>query len=138
MAFRNKAMTMPSVDDIIMQIMAMSEAFYNGDYTIGWSFYDQYRPANWPTALYLLKYCGYQRSSAGWARLVDEHIGVECKTFTQIMQENGEERMSRKWRMEDKPDYTGSPDATYQAVTSRTGLLVCTETYKRTGRMVLR
>lgn len=136
-AFRNKAMTMPSIDDIIMQIMAMSEAIYNGEYTIGRVLYDENRPANWPTALYLLKFYGYPSTSAGWAALVDDHIGVECKTFTQIMQENGEERMRRNWQTEDKPDYTGGFDEKRLALECG-GLAICTVTYQRTGRMILR
>lgn len=138
MAFRNKAMTMPSIDDIIMQIMALSETLYNGEYTIGRVLYDENRPAGWPTALYLLKHYGYPPTSAGWAALVDDHIGVECKTFTQIMQENGEARMQRRWQTEEKPDYTGSPDEKYLAATYATGFAICTNTYERTGRMMLR
>lgn len=138
MAFRNKAMTMPTIDDIIMQIMAMSEAFYNGEYTIGWSLYDQHRPANWPTALYLLKHCGYSQSSNGWAALVNDHIGIRCKTFAEAMQENAERRMDRRWQMEGKPEYSASPDERYQALMSVTGYAICERTYLETGRMVLR
>jgi hypothetical protein len=138
MAFRNKAMTMPSIDDIIMQIMAMSEAIYNGEYSIGRSLYDENRPAGWPTADYLLKFFGYAQSSAGWAALIDDHIGVECKTFTEIMRDNGEDRMQRRWQTEDKPDYSASPDERYQALFSVTGYAVCENIYRETGRMVLR
>lgn len=138
MAFRNKAMTVPSIDDIIMQIMAMSEAIYDGEYTIGRVLYDENRPTGWPTAPYLLKIFGYPPTSEGWAALVDDHIGIECKTFKQIMQDNGKERANRKWRTMDKPDYTGAPDETYQALMSGNAFAICTATYQRTGRMMLR
>lgn len=131
-------MTMPSIDDIIMQIMAMSEAFYNGEYTVGWSLYDQHRPPQWPTALYMLKFCDYHQSSAGWAMLVEEHIGVECKTFTEVMRTNAEERMQKKWRTGEAPEYSASPDERYQALMSVNGFAVCKGTYERTGRMMLR
>jgi hypothetical protein len=136
-AFRNKAMTMPSIEDIIMQIMAMSEAFYSGECTIGRAVWDDHRPPNWPTALYILKMYGYNQDSAGWSALVDERIGIECKTFTQAMQESGEHRMQRRWQVDGKPDYTASPDLLYAKLPSDS-LAVCVGTYQRTGRMILR
>lgn len=137
MAFRNKAMTMPSIEDIIMQIMAMSEALYDGEYTIGRMTWDEQRPPSWPTALYILKMYGYRQDSAGWSDLVNERIGVECKTFTEAMRESGEQRMRRRWQMDSKPDYTASPDLLYAKLPSDS-LAVCVGTYERTGRMVLR
>lgn len=138
MAFRNKQMTMPSIDDIIMQIMAMSEAFYNSEYTIGWSLYDQHRPPQWPTALYLLKYYGYLQSSAGWSDMVKEHISIECKTFTEAMRGNAEERMRKRWHLDGKPEYSAAPDERYLALMSVNGFAICKGTYERTGRMMLR
>lgn len=138
MTFRNKQVTMPTIDDIIMQIMALSEALYDGHWTIGRELYNQHRPPTWPTALYLLKFYGYEQNSAGWAEMVDKHIGVEVKTHTITMQERAEIRMQKRWRVNDKPEYTAPPDGAYLAVTGSTGLTVCESIYRRTGRMILR
>ncbi len=137
MAFRNKAMTMPNIEDIIMQIMAMSEAFYDGNYTIGRALYDDHRPSNWPTALYVLKVHGYGRNSSGWDSLVNDHIGVQCKPFDEAMRESGERRMRNRWQVEDKPDYTANPNPLYEVLPGD-GLAICVGTYQKTGRMILR
>lgn len=138
MAFRNKTMTMPSIDDIIMQIMAMSESFYGGIHIIGWGMWDTHRPAKYPTAKYLLRFYGYAENSAGWAALVDEHIGIDVKTFTEIMREQGEARAQKRCDLSRLPDYTARPDAEYLAAVAGDGLTICADTYRRTGRMILR
>ena len=137
MAFRNKKMTMPSIDDIIMQIMAMNEAFYESKYSIGWAVWDNYRPATWPTAKYLLKFYGYTMNSGGWAEMVMQHIGAECKTITDTIWEQHKIRMERRWQLANKPDYSASPDECYLALMCD-GLAICQGTYERTGRMMLR
>lgn len=137
MAFRNKKMTMPSIDDIIMQIMAMNEAFYESRYSIGWAVWDSYRPATWPTADYLLKFYGYTSNNAGWDELLLQHVGIERKTLTQIRIEQGEMRARKRCDLTVKPDYSASPDGHYLALMSD-GFAICQATYERTGRMVLR
>lgn len=132
MAFRNKQMTMPSLDDIIMQIMAMSEAFYGSDWSIGTDTWNNYRPPTWPTAKYLLKFNNYTEDNAGWDKLLDDHIGVERKTATQIRIEQHEVR-----QLDSKPDYSARPDGQYLALMSD-GFAICKPTYERTGRMILR
>lgn len=136
MAFRNKKMTMPSIDDIIMQIMAMSEAFYDGQWSIGWSVWDIHRPAAWPTAKYLLKFYGYSDNSAGWDELIARNIGTQCKSFLEVMQEEGEKRAAQRWHLSDKPDYSASYNEQHEALAG--GLPICKATYERTGRMMLR
>ena len=137
MAFRNKKMTMPSIDDIIMQIMAMSEALYNGEWAIGTDTWNNYRPATWPTADYLLKFYGYMVSNAGWDAQLDEHIDIERKTATQIRIEQGEIRASKRCDLTVKPDYSAAPDGHYLALMCDS-FAICQATYERTGRMVLR
>jgi len=137
MAFRNKQMTMPSIDDIIMQIMAISETFYGGDWSIGTDTWNNYRPPTWPTAKYLLKFNGYSETNAGWDKLLDDHIGIERKSITQIRVEQHEMRMAHRWRLEEKKDYSASPDGAYLALMSD-GFAICKPTYERTGRMMLR
>lgn len=80
MRCRYKHITMPSIDDIIMQIMAMSQTLYEGAWTVSMTVYDAHRPQNWPTARYLLRFYGYQPSADGWTTMVDMHIGIDCKT----------------------------------------------------------
>lgn len=137
MPFRNKKMTVPSIDDIIMQIMGMSEALYGGDWSIGSDTWNNYRPPTWPTAKYLLKFYGYTEDNAGWDQMLDEHIGIERKSLTQIRVEQHEARMAQRWDLGSKPDYSAAPDDHYLALTSD-GLAICRATYERTGRMVLR
>lgn len=138
MAFRNKKMTMPSLDDIVMQIMAINEALYNSEWSIGTDTWNNYRPLTWPTADYLLKVYNYTMNNAGWDKLLDEHIGIERKTLTQIRIEQAEVRMARRWQLESKPDYSARPDGAYLAVTHDSGFAICQATYERTGRMILR
>ncbi len=137
MAFRNKKMTMPSLDDIIMQIMAMSEALYNGDWSIGSDTWNNYRPQNWPTAEYLLKFNNYTANNAGWDQLLNDHIGIERKTMTQVLRESGERRAQKRWTVDGAPDYSASPDERYLALMCD-GFAICKPTYERTGRMILR
>ncbi len=137
MPFRNKAMTIPSLDDIVMQIMGMSEALYNGDWSIGSDTWNNYRPPTWPTAKYLLKVLGYSEDNAGWDKLLDEHIGVERKTMTEVLRESGERRAQQRWQLDSKPNYSASPDGKYLALMSD-GFAICQATYERTGRMILR
>lgn len=137
MAFRNKKMTMPSLDDIVMQIMAMNEALYHGEWSIGTDTWNNYRPATWPTADYLLKFYAYTVNNAGWDKLLADHIGVERKTQTQMRIEQSEARMAKRWQLDSHPDYSAVYSEDREAMHDR-GLLICQATYERTGRMVLR
>ncbi len=137
MAFRNKAMTMPNIEDIIMQIMAISQTIHGGDYTIGRMAWNEHRPPNWPTALYILKTHGYTCNSVGWSALIADYGLVECQTFKEAMIVNGAPAAHKRWNMTGKPDYTANSDSLY-ATLPGDGLPVCVGTYRRTGRMVLR
>jgi hypothetical protein len=131
-------MTMPAIDDFIMQIMAMSEALYDGAWTVGWGTYENYRPVNWPGARCLLKFYGYEPNVAGWDKMVAIHVGVDCKTVVEIRQEQGEQRAQKHWQVDGKPEYTAKPDERYLAATYGYGLAVCERAYRETGRMWLR
>lgn len=137
MAYRNPKMIMPALDDIVMQVLAMSEAQYEGAWIIGRSQYDARRPPGWPTAFVLLGFYGFPPSAAGWHEFVRLHIGVDVITSLAHRQMQGEERANRKWKLSDKPEYTSAFDEAYAAMWD-SGMAVCADTFRRTGRMILR
>ena len=92
MTYRNLKMIMPSIDDIIMQILGMSEARYDGAWIIGQWQYDTRRPANWPMAKTVLAFYGFD----DWRALIDLHIGIDVITLIAHRQEQARERVERR------------------------------------------
>lgn len=137
MAYRNLKMIMPSVDDFVMQVLGMSEAQYDGAWIIGWSQFNNRRPAGWPTSFTILAYYGFMPDSDGWRTFVQMHIGVDVASISVHRQEQGAERENRRWRIANNPEYTGTYSEDHAALLTG-GLTICDATFRRTGRMMLR
>ena len=80
---------MPAVDDVIMQILGMSEARYDGAWIIGQWHFDTRRPFGWPMAKTVLAFYGFE----DWSSLVNLHIGVDVITLTAHRQEQARDRV---------------------------------------------
>jgi hypothetical protein len=137
MAYRNLKMIMPTVDNLIMQINGMSEAQYDGAWIIGWSQYNDRRPIGWPTAFTLMAHYGFMPDGDGWREFIRLHIGVDVASGTIHRQIQGEERAAKRWKLADKPDYTATHNEAHETIWN-SGMAVCEETYRQTGRMILR
>ena len=135
---RTKTVTMPNIDDIIMMILGLSEAVHYDEWIVNVGGWDYNRPTGWPSARYILKFYGFKQNSTGWREFVDQFIGMECVSISYINAQLGEIRMNKRWNMANKPEYTARPNGDYQAATWNDGFQICEETYRRTGRMVLR
>jgi len=136
MAYRNPNMIMPSMDDMIMWLLGVSEVNYDGEWIVGWAQYETSRPTNWPTAFAFLKHYKFIPHGSGWLAFVDKHIGIPVATPTVRNQWTAAQRVEKRCEIHSKPDYTGAYNAEYAALPS--GMAVCMETYQKTGRMILR
>lgn len=136
MAYRNPNMIMPTLEDIILQLLGMAETFYDGAWSVGWSQYDNYRPNHWPTAWTMLKFHGYMPNATEWQRFVEKHTGLDVLSVTAHRQRQAE-RTIKRWNLGSKPDYTTGYNEEYAAMFDG-GLVICQATYERTGRMILR
>jgi hypothetical protein len=82
---------MPAIDDIIMQILGMSEAQYESAWIIGNAQYDARRPAGWPMAKTILSFYGLDN----WRTLVSLHIETSVITSIAHRQQQARQRVER-------------------------------------------
>ena len=139
MARRNTAATIPPLDDIIEEIERISEEVLGDEWTIGKTAWDAHKPKDWPTCNVVLKHFGYTANADGWNQFVDEHIGTPVRPVHLAISVSNEARTAKQWRkrLAHVPDYTAQPDEVYQAMQGD-GFAVCEETYRQTGRLMLR
>lgn len=131
--------TIPLIDDFIMQLLGMSEAQYGGEWIIGWSSYNDQRPAEWPTAFSVLRHYGFPVSNKGWEEFIQTLVWKPVVTTQALRKMQGEQRCARQWVpvLKVAPDYARRNNEEYEALFP-TGLNVCQGTYQKTGRMILR
>ena len=71
---RNNTNSMPSLDDIIMQITGMSQALCKPGRIVHRWIYDAHRPPQWPTAFHFLAFYGFEASTDGWHEFIESMI----------------------------------------------------------------
>jgi hypothetical protein len=89
--YRYQPERMPAIDDIIMQILGMSEAQYEGAWIIGNAQYDARRPAGWPMAKTILSFYGLD----DWRTLVSLHIETSVITPLAHRRQQAKQRVER-------------------------------------------
>jgi hypothetical protein len=114
---RYLANQMPSIDDIVMQILGMSEALCKpGQKAMGREMYNTHRPPGWPTAYTWLSFYGFEPSNAGWNEAMEllviphhpprwcvvcgnpELLALNrCNACYTFLRKNGKERPRHLW-----------------------------------------
>jgi hypothetical protein len=89
--YRYQSERMPAIDDIIMQILGMSEAQYESAWIIGNAQYDARRPTGWPMAKTILSFYGLD----DWRTLVSLHIETSVITSIAHRQQQARQRVER-------------------------------------------
>jgi len=129
----------PPLDDFIEMVLDLSDQYYGNGLVIGCNLYDDIRPAGWPMHRTMLKMHGYALNADGWNAFIFHETGLYVATKSEVTQHAYEQKEVRQARAVQGFDYRQPPTTErMQALLSRSGLLVCEDTYQRTGRMVLR
>lgn len=70
MAYHDTKSSMPSLDDILLQVLGMSETLTSSKGIISWTAYNRHRPEQWPTASCFLAFYGFGKHRDGWSKFI--------------------------------------------------------------------